>query len=259
MSSIGTKFVLAQRFVFDPNNNSLIDKLDNNELNRLGSNESRILLLFCERPNQVVTRDELHEFVWRTQGFQVDDSSLTQAISTLRKLLDDSTKSPKFVKTVPKRGYQFIASVERTIPLSSSADTAGYSTDVTEPESTEIQAIETEQPVVKTLSDDNSDNDNSDNVVAPTSYDVLEQQKKKARTNKIVLLISILMPALVYWFSKPIPPTYKLLDTINDVPVLTARSNINWEPLLPALNQCVSIYLETHSKNSRRDNRLYRL
>ncbi len=84
-------------------------------MTRLGSNESRILLMLSERPNQVISRDELHEFVWRDQGFQVDDSSLTQAISTLRKLLNDSTKAPQYVKTVPKRGYQFIASVERSI------------------------------------------------------------------------------------------------------------------------------------------------
>ncbi|MCV5900723.1 transcriptional regulator ToxR, partial [Escherichia coli] len=90
----------------DPNSNSLADQQSGNEVVRLGSNESRILLMLAERPNEVLTRNELHEFVWREQGFEVDDSSLTQAISTLRKMLKDSTKSPEFVKTVPKRGYQ---------------------------------------------------------------------------------------------------------------------------------------------------------
>lgn len=117
MSNIGTKFVIAQRFVFDPNSNTLLDQAVNNEVTRLGSNESRILLLLSEKPNEVLTRNELHEFVWREQGFEVDDSSLTQAISTLRKMLKDSTKSPEFVKTVPKRGYQLICSVERINPL----------------------------------------------------------------------------------------------------------------------------------------------
>ncbi|MCG6322285.1 winged helix-turn-helix domain-containing protein, partial [Vibrio alginolyticus] len=104
MSNIGTKFVIAQRFIFDPNSNTLLDQAVNNEVTRLGSNESRILLLLSEKPNEVLTRNELHEFVWREQGFEVDDSSLTQAISTLRKMLKDSTKSPEFVKTVTKRG-----------------------------------------------------------------------------------------------------------------------------------------------------------
>ena len=124
MSNIGTKFILAQRFVFDPNSNSLVDQTNEGEIVRLGSNESRILLMLSERPNEVITRNELYEYVWRDQGFEVDDSSLTQAISTLRKMLKDSTKSPEFVKTVPKRGYQFIATVERSAPFSSSDQTA---------------------------------------------------------------------------------------------------------------------------------------
>lgn len=120
MSNIGTKFNLSNRFTFDHNTNSLVDNSnDNNEVIRLGSNESRILLLLSEKPNEIVSRNELHDFVWREQGFEVDDSSLTQAISTLRKQLQDSTKSPQFIKTVPKRGYQLICSVERTTPLMS--------------------------------------------------------------------------------------------------------------------------------------------
>lgn len=117
MSNIGTKFNLANRFIFDPNTNSLVDKESDNEITYLGSNESRILRLLCDNPGEVITRNDLHDFVWRMQGFEVDDSSLTQAISTLRKALNDSTKSPQFVKTVPKRGYQLISSVEKTVPL----------------------------------------------------------------------------------------------------------------------------------------------
>lgn len=112
MSHIGTKFILAEKFTFDPLSNTLIDKEDSEEIIRLGSNESRILWLLAQRPNEVISRNDLHDFVWREQGFEVDDSSLTQAISTLRKMLKDSTKSPQYVKTVPKRGYQLIARVE---------------------------------------------------------------------------------------------------------------------------------------------------
>lgn len=116
MSNIGIKYILAQKYIFDPNNNSLVEQHAEDTITRLGSNERRILTLLCDKPNEVITRDQLHEFVWRDQGFQVDDSSLTQAISTLRRMLKDSTKSPQFVKTVPKRGYQLICSVERTTP-----------------------------------------------------------------------------------------------------------------------------------------------
>ncbi|MGR5471130.1 winged helix-turn-helix domain-containing protein, partial [Vibrio astriarenae] len=60
MTNIGTKFLIAQRFVFDPNSNSLTDQQCDNEVVRLGSNESRILLMLTERPNEVLTRNELH-------------------------------------------------------------------------------------------------------------------------------------------------------------------------------------------------------
>ena len=56
MSNIGTKFNLANRFTFDPNTNSLVDKSNDNEVIRLGSNESRILLLLSEKPNDIVSR-----------------------------------------------------------------------------------------------------------------------------------------------------------------------------------------------------------
>ncbi|GAM57433.1 transcriptional activator toxR [Vibrio ishigakensis] len=71
MSKIGIKYILAQKYIFDPNNNSLVDQTLDDAIIRLGSNESRILTLLSEHPNEVVTRDQLHEFVWRDQGFQV--------------------------------------------------------------------------------------------------------------------------------------------------------------------------------------------
>lgn len=70
MSKIGIKYILAQKYIFDPNNNSLVDQTLDDAIIRLGSNESRILTLLSEHPNEVVTRDQLHEFVWRDQGFQ---------------------------------------------------------------------------------------------------------------------------------------------------------------------------------------------
>lgn len=79
MSHIGTKFILAEKFTFDPLSNTLIDKENSEEIIRLGSNESRILWLLAQRPNEVISRNDLHDFVWREQGFEVDDSSLTQA------------------------------------------------------------------------------------------------------------------------------------------------------------------------------------
>lgn len=59
MSHIGTKFILAEKFTFDPLSNTLIDKEDSEEIIRLGSNESRILWLLAQRPNEVISRNEI--------------------------------------------------------------------------------------------------------------------------------------------------------------------------------------------------------
>ncbi len=106
--------ILAQTYIFTPQCECLVSVEDPKHIIQLGSNESRILTMLAEHLNQVVTREQLHEFVWHEQGLQVDDSSLTQAISRLRKQLQDPIKSPKFIKTIPKKGYSLVCSVEQT-------------------------------------------------------------------------------------------------------------------------------------------------
>lgn len=148
MNKLESKFLIGQRFLFDPYDNSLIDQHENDELTRLGSNESRALSLLIEDPGAIITRTRLHDYVWREQGFEVDDSSLTQAISTLRKALKDSTKSPEFIKTVPKRGYQMIAMVESLseIATTASAEQAEALADkLDEPSETERELFEHSQ------------------------------------------------------------------------------------------------------------------
>ena len=225
MSSIGTKFILEQRFVFDPNNNSLVDQLSGDDVIRLGSNESRILLMLCDRPNQIISRDQLHEFVWRDQGFQVDDSSLTQAISTLRKLLQDSTKSPKFVKTVPKRGYQLICSIEHSIPLASG----------------------TEKPSKDKESTPSALSPEEKKLTQKTNQNPLSPLISHAFSTKLIIFIAVLLPLFVVLAIEPSPSKFRLVDTVNGIPVKTTEGHPpldNWRPLLKS---CITIYLQ-HNK-----------
>lgn len=62
----------------------------------------------------VVTRDELHDSVWR--GGAVSDDALTQCIVELRKALGDSAREPRFIETIPKRGFRLIERVSATAP-----------------------------------------------------------------------------------------------------------------------------------------------
>ncbi len=68
--------------------------------------------LLLEHPGQVVTRDKLTESLWAADTFVDFDHSLSAAVAKLRQVLGDSAESPRFIETVAKRGYRFIAPVE---------------------------------------------------------------------------------------------------------------------------------------------------
>ena len=77
----------------------------------------RLLLLLIDRPGQVVTREELRQKLW-PEGTYVDfDGSLNVILKRLRAALGDDPENPRFIETIPRRGYRFIAPVsviERT-------------------------------------------------------------------------------------------------------------------------------------------------
>ncbi|MCG9553368.1 transcriptional regulator [Vibrio sp. Isolate31] len=252
MSNIGTKFILAQRFVFDPNSNSLVDQLSDGEVVRLGSNESRILLMLSERPNQVITRNELHEYVWRDQGFEVDDSSLTQAVSTLRKMLKDSTKSPEFVKTVPKRGYQLIATVERSTPLSSNDQPVAA--EIAENDVEPSLTFATTTPVAEEVVSETSTPEPISKL-QETSAEV-ELTKAAAATeaknsNKWLILgllfAAVMMPILVLTFTNPAESEFRTLAEVDGVKVQSPINHPDLTSWLPAIEKCVLRYNTNHT------------
>src|SRR5687767_5840382 len=69
------------------------------------------LALLVREAGQLVSKDRFLDEVWR--GVPVTDEALTQCIKTLRRQLGDEAASPRFIETVPKHGYRFIALVER--------------------------------------------------------------------------------------------------------------------------------------------------
>ena len=251
MSNIGTKFILAQRFVFDPNSNSLVDQMSDGEVVRLGSNESRILLMLSERPNEVITRNELHEYVWRDQGFEVDDSSLTQAVSTLRKMLKDSTKSPEFVKTVPKRGYQFIATVERSAPLSSNDHpvAAEIAENDVEPILTFATPAATEEAITETVESEPVAKIQETNIEAEPARSPAATPTKS--TNKWLtfwlLLVAFIMPILVLTFTNPAESEFKTLTEVDGVKVQSPINHPDLTSWLPAIEKCVLRYNTNHT------------
>ena len=72
----------------------------------------QILALLLEHPGQVVTREELQQRLWPADTFVDFDRGLNKAINRLRDALGDSADQPRFIETLPKRGYRFVGSIE---------------------------------------------------------------------------------------------------------------------------------------------------
>jgi len=71
----------------------------------------QILEVLLEHPGAIVTREQLRQKLWPADTFVDVDNSVNAAINRLREALGDSTESPRFVETVPRRGYRFVAPV----------------------------------------------------------------------------------------------------------------------------------------------------
>ena len=70
-----------------------------------------VLTVLLQRPGEVVTREELRSENWPADTFVDFDNSLNTAINKLREALGDSADNPRFIETLPRRGYRFIAPV----------------------------------------------------------------------------------------------------------------------------------------------------
>jgi len=72
--------------------------------------------VLLERAGEVVTREELQQKLWAADTFVDFDHSLNTAINRVREVLGDSASSPRYVETLARRGYRFIAPVESELP-----------------------------------------------------------------------------------------------------------------------------------------------
>src|SRR5947208_11751357 len=78
---------------------------------RLQDQPFRVLAMLLERPGETVTREELRNRLWTADTFVDFDHGVNKAVNRIRDALGDSATSPRFVETVARRGYRFIADV----------------------------------------------------------------------------------------------------------------------------------------------------
>src|SRR6202051_4682608 len=78
---------------------------------RVQQQPMKLLGILLERPGEVVSREKLRRRVWADESFGDFDQAVNSAIAKLRSALGDSAENPRFIETLPKRGYRFIADV----------------------------------------------------------------------------------------------------------------------------------------------------
>lgn len=112
---ITKKYIINESYLFDPIQKTIVNQIDDSSIISLGNNESDLLNILIERRNEVLSKDTLNKLVWTDNGVLVNQSSVVQAMSTLRRMLNDSTKKPSFILTLPKKGYKFVGSIDEII------------------------------------------------------------------------------------------------------------------------------------------------
>ena len=80
---------------------------------RLQEQPFQVLVLLLERAGEIVSREELRQHLWSSDTFVDFDNSLNAAINKIREGLGDSADAPRFIETLPRRGYRFLARVEK--------------------------------------------------------------------------------------------------------------------------------------------------
>src|SRR5437870_8366841 len=78
---------------------------------RLQEQPLQILRILLEEPGQVVTREELRQRIWPSDTFVDFDHGINNAIKRLREALGDTAETPRYIETLPRRGYRFIGSI----------------------------------------------------------------------------------------------------------------------------------------------------
>ena len=96
-------------YILDVEHSRLLSASGNSEI-LIEPKIYELLLLFIERPNAVISRQDMLDQLWA--GSVVTDNAINKLIGNLRKILADDAKKPNYIQTVPKRGYRLVCNVE---------------------------------------------------------------------------------------------------------------------------------------------------
>lgn len=140
-----------------------------------------VLALLLEHPGELITREELRQHLWPHNTFVDFEHSLNTAIKKLRQALDDDPDKPRYIETLPKKGYRFIAPVER---VAHGADTVAAQVNDKSAPHGELQVL---QPAL------------------PTEPPTQPKSRHRWYAVAVVLIFAIAAVAL-YWLYRPRTP-----------------------------------------------------
>jgi Tol biopolymer transport system component/DNA-binding winged helix-turn-helix (wHTH) protein len=111
MASLGTPpgIIRFGPFALDPSNRELRKR---GSLVRLQPQQLAVLLLLIEGAGQIVSREEIHQHIWGNETFVDFERGINFSINQIRAALGDDADKPRYVETIPRRGYRFIAQIE---------------------------------------------------------------------------------------------------------------------------------------------------
>jgi eukaryotic-like serine/threonine-protein kinase len=187
---------------------------------RLAGQPFEVLAMMLERPGEVVTREELQKRLWPDGTFVDFDHSLNKAVNKIREALGDSAESPRFVETLARRGYRFIAPLERLDQRGTptSADANGRSS----LRSDESRTVEPSSEV--------SGNETVLEPHAASSPATLNTQPWFVQRGKLLaagLVLSLLLVAFFWWFLRRPKPRGLVLTRLTSDRGLTTDAVIS--------------------------------
>src|SRR5271155_5079385 len=92
---------------------------------RLRGQPLQVLEILLERPGEVVTREELQTRIWSGNAFGDFDHNLHNAVARIREVLGDSPENPRYIETLPRRGYRYVGPIEDLQKPQMAIETAG--------------------------------------------------------------------------------------------------------------------------------------
>jgi Tol biopolymer transport system component/DNA-binding winged helix-turn-helix (wHTH) protein len=179
-----------------------------------------VLTMMLERAGEVVTREELQKRLWPDGVFVDFDHNLNNAINKIREALGDSAESPRFVETLSRRGYRFIAPIERLDLISpplSADENRSFSLDPLEARPAEPSNQLSENEAV----------DEPAPPARPTGVNKLPWFVQRGKP--VARLVLVLLLAFLFWRSlhRPVPLREPFLTRLTSDPGLTIDAVIS--------------------------------